>query len=120
MNSKRKGNAGELELAHKLSDYGFECRRTQQFCGKGGESADVVGLPYIHIECKRVEKLNIDDALLQAIGDSKAGNIPAVFHRRNKTPWKVTLRLDDFMKIYQEFYSSMRLKERGNEPVQKL
>ena len=32
MNSKRKGSAGELELAHKLSDYGFECRRTQQFC----------------------------------------------------------------------------------------
>lgn len=34
MNSKRKGNAGELELAHKLTEYGFECRRTQQFCRK--------------------------------------------------------------------------------------
>lgn len=111
MNSKRKGNAGELELAHKLTEYGFECRRTQQFCGKGGESADVVGLPYIHIECKRVEKLNIDEALEQAIRDSKPENIPAVFHRKNKTKWKVTLRLDDFMKIYQEYYSSMKLKE---------
>jgi len=111
MNSKRKGKAGELELAHKLTEYGFECRRTQQFCGKGGESADVIGLPYIHIECKRVEKLNIDEALQQATKDSKTENIPAVFHRRNGTPWKVTLSLVDFMKIYGEYFSSMKLKE---------
>ena len=83
--------------------------------GKGGESADVVGLPYIHIECKRVEHLNIDEALEQAIRDSKPENIPAVFHRKNKTKWKVTLGLDDFMKIYGEYYSSMKLKERENE-----
>ena len=43
INSKQKGNAGERELAKILRDtYGFECRRTQQFCGKGGESADIV------------------------------------------------------------------------------
>jgi len=111
MNSKQKGKSGELELAHVLSDYGFDCRRTQQFCGKGGESADVVGLPYIHIECKRVEKLNIDDALNQAKRDCKRGNIPIVFHRKNKTKWKVTMDLDDFMKIYQEYYSSIKLAE---------
>jgi len=115
MNSQKKGKSGELELAHKLNEYGFECRRTQQFCGKGGESADVIGLPYIHIECKRVEKLNIDEALLQAIRDRKPENIPAVFHRRNNTPWKVTLKLDDFMKIYQEYYSSMKIKELEKE-----
>jgi len=42
INSKKKGKTGELELAHRLKDYGFDARRTQQFCGKGGESADVV------------------------------------------------------------------------------
>ena len=72
INSKKKGSKGELELANKLkNEYGFNCRRTQQFCGKGGESADVIGLPFIHIECKRVEKLNIDEALSQAKRDAK-------------------------------------------------
>ena len=33
---------------------------------------------------------------------------------RRKTKWKVTLELDDFMKIYGEYYSSMKLKEMEN------
>lgn len=109
INSKKKGNAGERELANILKEYGYNCRRSQQFCGKGGESADVIGLPFIHIECKRVEKLNIDEALNQAKRDCKQGKTPAVFHRKNRTNWKVTLDLDDFMKIYGEYYSSMIL-----------
>ena len=116
INSKEKGKKGELELAKILKDkYGFECRRSQQFCGKGGESADVIGLPFIHIECKRVEKLNIDEALNQAINDCKQGMIPAVFHRKNKTKWKVTMDLDDFMLLYGEYYSSMILSGREDK-----
>lgn len=101
MNSKMKGAAGERELANKLILHGFNCRRSQQYCGANGD-ADVVGLPGIHIECKRVEKLNIEKALQQAEADSK-GDIPAVFHRRNRETWKVTLRLDDFMKLYKSY-----------------
>lgn len=108
-NSRRKGAVGERELSNIFKDeYGFECRRGQQFCGKNGD-ADVVGLPFIHIEVKRVEKLNIDDALSQAKRDAKVGKIPAVFHRRNRTDWKVTMDLKDFMKIYGEYYSGMIL-----------
>ena len=114
INSKKKGSKGELELAHKLEDFGFKCRRTQQFCGKGGESADVIGLPFIHIECKRVEKLNIDEALEQAKRDSKENRIPCVFHRKNRSNWKVTMDLDDWMKLYGEYYSSMILAGRGD------
>ena len=101
MNSKMKGAAGERELANKLILHGFNCRRGQQYCGANGD-ADVVGLPGIHIECKRVEKLNIEKALQQAEADSK-GDIPAVFHRRNRETWKVTLRLDDFMEMYEKW-----------------
>lgn len=118
INSKKKGNAGERELAKILTDtYGFECRRTQQFCGKGGESADIVGLPFIHCEVKRVEKLNIDDALEQATRDCKEGRIPVVFHRKNNKKWKATLDLDMFMAIYGEYYSSMILS--GREDIEK-
>lgn len=99
INSKQKGNTGELELSHKLQEYGFETRRGQQFCGSNGD-ADVVGLPGIHIECKRVEALNLDKAMEQAINDSKDGEIPTVMHRKNRKQWKVTLLLSDFMKLY--------------------
>ena len=100
MNSRRKGAEGERELAGKLKEYGYECRRGQQYSGANGD-ADVVGLPGIHIECKRVERLNIDDAMVQASEDARAGELPAVFHRRNGCKWKVTMRLEDWMKLYR-------------------
>ena len=100
VNSRQKGKTGELELSHKLQEYGYETRRSVQYNGKDGQ-ADVVGLPHIHIECKRVEKLNLYDAMEQAKRDAKDGNLPAVFHRKNRHNWLVTMELDDFMKIYE-------------------
>lgn len=96
MNSRNKGKRGELELAKELQKYGFEARRGQQYCGANGD-ADVVGLPGLHLEIKRVEKLNVENALRQAEADAKAGEIPVVMHRANREEWKVTMRLDDFM-----------------------
>ncbi|WP_321024592.1 hypothetical protein [Eisenbergiella porci] len=101
MNSKRKGAAGERELAGKLRDYGFTTRRGQQYCGANGD-ADVVGLPGIHIECKRVERLNLYDAMAQARKDASPGEVPAVFHRRDRCEWLVTMPLDDWIKMYRE------------------
>jgi len=120
MNSKQKGARGERELAKVLREYGFETRRTQQYCGGTDESADVVGLPYVHIECKRVEKLNIDDAMEQAWNDSLykindrptfLNKIAAVFHRRNDKRWKVTMYLDDWMKLYQEYFAGREIQK---------
>lgn len=99
-----KGKRGERELARILRDYGYECRRGQQFCGSSGD-ADVVGLPGIHIEVKRTERLNLYDALTQAGSDSRPGEIPVVFHRRNDCKWVCILSLDDFMNIYGEYGS---------------
>lgn len=62
INSRQKGARGERELSSKLKENGFDTRRGQQYCGSNGD-ADVVGLPGIHIECKRVEKLNLYDAI---------------------------------------------------------
>ena len=104
INSRAKGAAGERELAGILRDHGYtDSRRGQQFCGRNGD-ADVVGLPHIHIEAKRVEHLNLDAAMEQSIRDARPGETPAVFHRKNRQPWKVTLLLDDFMKLYEEAY----------------
>ena len=105
MNSRNKGKRGELQLVKKLLEFGFHCRRGQQFCGANGD-ADVVGLPGIHIECKYVEHLNIFNAIAQAAHDALPDELPAVFHRKNNTEWLVTMRLTDWMQLYSEFYSS--------------
>ena len=61
VNSKRKGKSGELELAAKLKGHGYDVRRSVQYNGKAEDGqADLLGLPGIHIECKRVENLNLD------------------------------------------------------------
>lgn len=77
----------------------------------GLEGEDVVGLDYIHIECKRVQNLNLYDAMEQSKRDSKEGQSPAVFHRKNNKKWLVTMELDEWIKIYNEYYSSNKLKE---------
>ena len=100
MNSRTKGKRGELEAAHILKKHGYDTRRGQQFAGINGD-ADVVGLPYIHLEIKRVEKLNIDDALQQSIRDARDTEVPVVMHRKNRTEWKVTMLFDDWIKMYK-------------------
>lgn len=100
MNSRAKGKRGELELVHTLKAYGIMARRGQQFSGLNGD-ADVVGLDGFHIECKRVESLNIQKAMEQATKDARDGETPVVMHRKNGEKWKVTMWLDDFMREIQ-------------------
>lgn len=99
---RRKGAAGERELARILREAGFTgARRGQQYSGTE-TSADVIGLPGIHIECKRSETFRLYDALEQARRDTgKSGDAPAVFHRRNGKPWVVVMELDDWLDMYR-------------------
>ena len=99
MNSKLKGKRGELELAKILRGYGFSARRGVQYKG-GQDSPDVLGLEGIHIECKRVEKLFLEEAMDQSIEDS-GKDMPSVMHRKNGRPWLVTMRLEDWIVIYE-------------------
>ena len=108
INSKDKGRRGERELAKKLKEYGFNCRRGQQYSGIEGE--DVVGLDGIHIEVKRVERLNIYDAVDQVKRDSNFEDLPfdwpklpTVFHRKNHCEWLVTMPLSAWIEIYREW-----------------
>ena len=110
INSKAKGKQGELELAHKLKEYGYDTKRSVQYNGKDGQ-ADVVGLPHIHCEVKRVEKLNIYDAIDQAKRDAKNGDKPAVFHRKNRCNWLVTMELDRFLELYACFEKVAKLEK---------
>lgn len=100
-NSRAKGARGERELSNVLKEHGFKTRRGQQYCGANGD-ADVVGLPGIHIECKRVEKLNIYKALEQAQNDKNEDETPVVMHRKDREKWLITMTLDDWVEMYKE------------------
>lgn len=106
MNSRNKGKRGELEWAAFCRQQGYDVHRTQQFCGNTGEASDCVGLPYIHQEVKRVERLNIEDAMAQAVRDALAagdGELPIVAHRKNRGEWFVTMRAEDWFALYREW-----------------
>lgn len=102
-NSKLKGKAGELELAKVLRTFGYDCRRSVQYNGYAPDGQpDILGLPGIHVECKRVEQLNLYKAVQQSIRDNgDPCALPAVFHRKNRQPWLVTMEIDDWMNLYE-------------------
>lgn len=102
--SRDKGKRYERELASAFRDYGYDARRTSQYCGQTGDAADVVGLPGIHVEAKHCERVSIYDWMAQAKHDAeKSGNKPAVFFRRNRSETLVTMRFDDWMELYREW-----------------
>lgn len=114
MNSREKGKAGELELARIIRKHGYIARRGQQFCGVNGD-ADIIGIPGVHIECKRVEKLNIHDAMQQAVRDAREGEIPVVMHRKNRTEWMATMRLEDWLQEGGSWMSCAEYIPAGHE-----
>lgn len=101
VNSRTKGAVAEREVARILNSYGYNCRRGQQYCGANGD-ADVVGLPGIHIEVKRREKLNLYDAMDQSKRDAAVGGgLPSVFWRKNNCEWLVVMTMEDWMRLYK-------------------
>ena len=127
MNSCAKGKRGEREWAKFCRDRGFpEVRRGQQYSGLEGE--DVVGIPGVRQEVKREERLNIDEALAQAIRDAAEGTIPIVAHRKNAErsrekedrfyrDWKVTLRAEDSLALLREI-QRIREKHGFSDPAE--
>jgi hypothetical protein len=86
--SRQKGKRGErecaAELGHLLGLAEGAARRGVQFAG-GPDSPDVVldGVA-IHVEAKRVERLQLWAAIEQAKKDSPPGKTPVVWHKANR------------------------------------
>src|SRR5262245_39977020 len=100
MNSREKGKRGERQWRDELRANGYAARRGQQFCGSA-ESPDVVcdGLPWIHFEVKAVERLNIRDAMDQAIAECGSRRVPVVAHKRCFRGWLVTMEAGTFFRL---------------------
>lgn len=103
LQSQRKGKAGELELVSLLKEYGYNYVRRGKSLSYGKEP-DASGLPGIHVEVKRRERLNLSKAMAQAVKDSRkfGDGFPAVFHRRNGEDWQVTMNLCDWIALYRK------------------
>lgn len=110
-NSRKKGKRFELLVAGLFRAIGYEARRGQQYCGANGD-ADVIGVPYIHIECKARERGQgeIYDWLSQAKADAK-GKVPVVIHKKNNHAVLVTMEFEDWGEMYRAW--EMEQTEKG-------
>ncbi len=109
INSNLKGKVGEREFSALLRAQGYtEARRGQQYRG-GGDSPDVVGVPGVHHEVKRTERLALYDAVDQARRDAADGAMPVVAHRCNndkrrgscRGEWLFVLGPADYFKLIE-------------------
>lgn len=111
VNSKQKGARFERLLASRFREYGYEAKRTAQYCGNTGEAADVDGLPGIHVEAKHQERMQLYEWMAQAKRDSEGtGRLPAVFHKKNNAEILVTMELETWMNLYREWEAGFDLK----------
>jgi len=105
INSRAKGARAERAWCLYLKELGFNAKRGCQNAGRdqfGEDFPDVVcpDLKWIHWEVKAVERLNIHDAISQAERDCEGtGKVPIVAHKKNHSPWLVTMPADEFAKF---------------------
>ena len=101
--SRRKGAAGERELANKLAELlpRLDIKRgIGQSRGGGAEVADVTGLPGIHVECKRQKLPNIRAALRQAEADANDKECAVAMTRSDGDGWLCTMLIEDWALLY--------------------
>tara|TARA_B100001057_G_C22798142_1_gene930482 strand:- start:169 stop:552 length:384 start_codon:yes stop_codon:yes gene_type:complete len=117
---KKKGDDYERELAKYINkETGLRTAHRAPLSGGGNVDmyggADVLGVPGIFIEAKRVERLNFHDALRQAernIEKTNSPEVPIVVNRKNRMKTGDSLcliRLDDFLRFYSSY-----LRETGS------
>ena len=97
--SKNKGARGERMLSQYLNKHGLHTRRGYVQCGE----SDLVDLLGIHVECKFVEKLNVRNAMDQAIkeAEKRKDGMPTVFWKVSRKPWLTVMLTDDWIRLYK-------------------
>ena len=98
-----KGRRGETEWAAFCRERGFNVwRQGQERYQRGSDRADVEGLDAVHMEVKRQETTCLSKWMRQAATDAAdegRGRLPVVAHRRNREPWLVTMRAEDWLSL---------------------
>lgn len=98
--SKVKGANGEREVVAALREAGYDAHRTPHSGALGWMPGDAIGTPWF-IEVKRCETLRIPEWCRKA--EEQAGDSTAlVVFRRSHEPWRVVLRLDEFLQLVEQ------------------
>ena len=96
--ARTKGGAAEREIVDILRALGWkEARRNFRSGADGG--GDVLGVPGVHIECKRRERCDIWSWIAQSEGDARPTDIPLVVFRRNRSGWYVCLPFEELLPL---------------------
>lgn len=113
INSRAKGSAGERELAEIFRTMGYSARRSQQFCGVNSDSdLTIEEMGGMLVECKRVEKLNLHEAVVKAASDAAPHlKTPMVCHRKNGSEWLATIRLKDLHVFVERMSQAMARRQ---------
>ena len=100
--AQRKGRNAERELSLILNSYGFDTEPAPPL--NFGTIPDITGMPGLHVEVKRHEKICLTEWLRQAQTDSEKfhDGIAVVMHRQNRQPWIVSMSLENFIEIYKK------------------
>lgn len=127
---KQKGDNYERELASYINTHtGLDSSRAPLSGGgaigilSGG--ADLLGVPGLFIEAKRVERLNFHDAMRQAEHNRESRqtqDVPIVINRKNRMATGNSLcllRLDDLLAFYKAYLRQEGyIKEDKCQPVE--
>ena len=80
-----------------------------EFSGRNTDTVIAAGLHSIAgIRAKHQEAMRLYEWMAQAVRDAR-NSLPAVFHRKNHADILVTMRLDDWMKLYSEYAAGFDL-----------
>lgn len=115
INSRSKGQRSERQAAKYLSEkLHIYARRSQQYCGAAGTADLYTDLDAVHWEIKAAEKLNIHNAIAQAVRDG-GDKIPLVLHKKNRTGWLLTMRADDILRFVEHVFDKIVSKPTSND-----
>lgn len=98
--ARAKGAGAEREIVGILQEHGYDAHRTPHSGALVWMPGDISGVPGQFWEVKRQERVSVDEwcekAELQA-----DGKIPVVVYRKSRSPWRVVLRLEDFLELME-------------------
>lgn len=94
---RNKGAAAEREVCAIFAEsLGTPIKRK---LGQARDGGDDIEIGRFRIEVKRREAIAIDTWCEQVEACTDIGQIPLVVYRRNGKPWRVVLRLEDFIPL---------------------
>jgi hypothetical protein len=104
-----KGATFERDLAKYFTDNTkLEAKRGLGQTRFGGAEVSDVDIPYLHVEAKRQKRCRIKAAMQQAIDDANVnGKIPVAITKDDRADILCTMRLDDWIKLFNAYIDTL-------------